>query len=97
MIITFVAGHAVPQTGAVNVVFPSALIWARELSASHTIPINGTLSCYGLTSNVANGTIGCSGLFATQTITMSNVFSTAVNAGDSVSLAIQGLFAPPTT
>lgn len=97
MVLNFVPSNAIPKNGGVKVVFPSALTWARELAPSHTIPLNGTLSCYGVSSNVDNATIGCSGLFATQTITITNAFSTVIAAGTTVSLAIKGLFSPPTT
>jgi hypothetical protein len=97
MIVTFTTGNTIPQNGAIQVTFPNSLTWIRDLSASHTIPINGTLSCYGITNNINNSTISCQGLFATQTVTISSPFSSIVSSNQNVSFAIKGLFAPPTT
>ena len=97
MIVTFTTGHSIPQNGAIQVTFPNSLTWTRDLSASHTIPINGTLACYGISSNINNSTINCQGLFATQTVTLTSPFSQIIAANQNVSFAIKGLFAPPTT
>ena len=97
MLISFTTGHAVPQNGAIQVTFPITLTWSRDLSASHTIPINGSLNCYGVTTNINNGTISCQGLFATQTVTVATPFSQPLSSAATVTFAIRGLFAPPTT
>ena len=94
---SFTTGHAVPQNGAIQVTFPITLTWSRDLSASHTIPINGSLNCYGVTTNINNGTISCQGLFATQTVTVATPFSQPLSSAATVTFAIRGLFAPPTT
>ena len=97
LIITLAPSNQIPQNGGVKVLFPATLTWARDISPTHTFPLNGALACYGLTANVLNSSITCSGLFATQTITISSPFSQVVQAGDSVSFGIKGLFSPPTT
>lgn len=81
LIVEVVPAHQVPQDGAVTIQFPPSLTWARDLSTSHTLPINVTLSCMGLTSNIINATITCKGLFATQTVTVTSLFSQPLLAG----------------
>lgn len=80
MLITFSTAHSVPQNGAIQITFPISLTWTRDISPSHTIPINGTLSCYGVTNNINNATISCQGLFATQTITITSPFSQSLSS-----------------
>jgi hypothetical protein len=97
MSITFVPAHFIPQSGGVKIQFPPSLAWTRDISTSHTIPLGGVLTCYGLSSNVVNASISCNGVLATQTVTVTSIFSQNITAGSSVSFAIKGLFAPPTT
>ena len=97
LVITLVPAHQIPQNGVIQVQFPSSIRWTRDLSSTHSIPINGPLNCYGLTSNINNGTLSCSGLFGNQIVTISNPFSQIIPPNQNVSFAIKGLFAPPTT
>lgn len=61
------------------------------------IPINGPLSCYGLTPEIRNTTIQCNGLYSTQIVTISSIFTSDFSANGIITIGIQGLFAPPTT
>lgn len=97
MIVTMTVNDAVPADGIVTVQFPATNQWARETSTNNLIPINGVLSCYGLTSQISNSTIQCNGQYSTHIITVSSLFTTAIPANSVISLAIKGLFAPPTT
>ena len=96
MIVTMMINDAVPANGIVTVLFPATNQWARETSTNNIIPINGALTCYGLTSEISNSTIQCSGQYSTHIVTVSSLFTSAVPANSVISLAIKGLFAPPT-
>lgn len=97
MIISMVTTNQIPVNGKVTVQFPSTLVWARDIATNNLIPINTTLACYGLNTEVNNATITCKGLYSTQIVTISNIFSQNLAAGSTLIIGIQGLFAPPTT
>lgn len=97
MIVTMTTTDAVPANGIIKVQFPATNQWARETSSNNLIPINGVLSCYGLTPEISNTTIQCQGQYSTHIVTLSSLFSSAIPANGVISVAIKGLFAPPTT
>jgi len=88
---------AIPAGGAITVRFPATLVWQNDIATNHLIPINRTLPCYGLTSNINNSTIHCAGLFSTQVVTISNAFTSIIPSGTNVRIVLGDLFAPPTT
>jgi len=97
MVCTLVTTNSIPQNGIITVLFPATLVWARDLSINHLIPINKTLACYGITALIDNSTITCQGQYSTQLVTITNAFSSTIPAGSTVIFALSGLFAPPTT
>lgn len=97
MIVTLTTTDAVPTNAIITVQFPATNQWARETSTNNLIPINGVLTCYGLTSEISNSTIQCQGQYSTHIITLSSLFTSAIPANGVISFAIKGLFAPPTT
>lgn len=86
--------NQIPSTGHIQIKFPTALQWVRDISTNHLIPINGTLNCFSLTANVQSSLV-CSGLSSTQIVTVTGIFSTAVIS--SFGFSIDGIFSPPTT
>jgi hypothetical protein len=49
MIFSFTTTDSVAANGVITIQFPPTLIWARQLTTTFLIPINGALSCYGIT------------------------------------------------
>lgn len=45
MIVTATLGNNVPVDGYITVAFPQTLLWTRELSLTHKLPIVSTMSC----------------------------------------------------
>ena len=80
--------NEIPIGGYIFIKFPTALIWARDISINHLIPINQTLTCSGTTSNVNNAGISCQGLYSTQIVTISGAFTAVVSAGSVVTIDI---------
>lgn len=97
MIVTLQTTNQIPANGSITVLFPSTVTWARDISTTHLIPINGILSCYGITSNINNSSIQCSGLYSTATVTITSISNASIPAGSTIQLGIQNLFSPPTT
>lgn len=76
--------------------FPPTLAWSRDVSTNHLFPIDGILSCEGVSANV-NKVINCLGQRSTRIVAFTNIVSTSVSSGTILTFKLKNMFSPPTT
>ncbi len=96
MILTLGINNYFSVGGHIDLIFPASLQWSRDISTNHLFPINGTLACEGISSNV-NSVVTCTGLRTTRTVTFTNLIGSNITAGSVISFRLKNIFSPPTT
>ena len=76
--------------------FPPTLSWSRGVSTNQLFPIDGILSCEGISANV-NSVINCLGQRSTRIVAFANMVNADIPAGTVLMFKLKNMFSPPTT
>lgn len=96
MILSLEIRNYFPSGGHIELTFPTSLQWSRDLSLNHPFPINGILSCEGISSNL-NTVITCLGQSATKIVAFTNLANSDIGPNTIITFKLKNMFSPPTT